>query len=484
MDSVTQISEAVQRILGEEATELAREVGFIKRERNFDGADFAQSLVFGWLQGPQETLDGMTQVMQRRHVSMSAAGLSQRFTEEAATFFEQLLSRLTQQHLQAEAAVPTEWLARFSAVYLEDSSTVSLPSELAEVWRGCGGSRGKNAAVKLCCRWEVKRGQLQGPSLMEGRRSDQRSALSLTDLPQGSLYLADLGYFSLRRLCLLCGRAGASRGKARRYFLSRYHSKSALLTRQGQALSLWQVLPKRVGERKECLALLGKRCRLPVRLLMERVPPEVAEARRERVREAAADHGRQADEYVLWLCDWTILLTNVPRRLLSLQEALVFLRLRWQIERLFRLWKEHGRIDEWRSKKPWRILCELYAKLCAMLIQQWLIVAGTWHDAERSLVKAAQVVRREAGSLMEALYEGRLEVAVRRTLDCMQSGCRLNRRKQQPSTAQLLQGAPLPTKKRPCPPQYRHRGAWQRWPAGHGWADSRYQARPAVADSP
>jgi len=37
------------------------------------------------------------------------------------------------------------------------------------------------------------------------------------------------------------------------------------------------------------------------------------------------------------------------------------------------LWKEHGQIDEWRSKKPWRILCEFYGKLAAMLIQQWLI---------------------------------------------------------------------------------------------------------------
>jgi hypothetical protein len=37
----------------------------------------------------------------------------------------------------------------------------------------------------------------------------------------------------------------------------------------------------------------------------------------------------------LSLADWTILLTNIPRRLLSLPEELVMARLRWQIERLF-----------------------------------------------------------------------------------------------------------------------------------------------------
>ena len=108
-----------------------------------------------------------------------------------------------------------------------------------------------------------------------------------------------------------------------------------------------------------------------------------------------------------------------------------------------RTWKEHGRIDEWRSKKPWRILCELYAKLCAMVIQQWLIQLGCWQDPHRSIVKAAQAVRREVGRLMVALYKGGLEEELVDILRCMQSGCRLNTRKQAPTTSQFLSGTPL-----------------------------------------
>ena len=132
------------------------------------------------------------------------------------------------------------------------------------------------------------------------------------------------------------------------------------------------------------------------------------------------------------------MVTNVPRARLSLPEALVLLRLRWQIERLFRLWKEHGHIDDWRSKKPWRILAELYGKLCAMLIQQWLIQEGCWQDPWRSLVKAAAVVRREANRIMVALYEGGLEAVLHSIVRCMHSGCQIERRKGHPSTAQLL----------------------------------------------
>ena len=93
--------------------------------------------------------------------------------------------------------------------------------------------------------------------------------------------------------------------------------------------------------------------------------------------------------------------------------------------------------------KPWRILCEVYAKLCAMLIQQWLIQLGCWQDPHRSLVKAAQVVRREAGQLMVALYRGGVAEAVTGIVRCMQSGCRLNTRKTSPNTSQFLQGTPL-----------------------------------------
>lgn len=101
---------------------------------------------------------------------------------------------------------------------------------------------------------------------------------------------------------------------------------------------------------------------------MVKVPEDVAKERQERLRRAAQKHGREPSEELLALAHWTIVLTNVTRKRADYAQILVLLRLRWQIERLFRLWKEDGKIDEWRTKKPYRILCEMYAKLCAMEI--------------------------------------------------------------------------------------------------------------------
>jgi DDE family transposase len=434
MTSIPQLVEVLQHILEEEAVRLAKETGFIERERAFNGADFAQALILGWLQRPDERVEGFAQILERREVSITASGISQRFTQEAATFMQRLLERLSQVQMQAEA-VDVALLRRFSAVVVEDSSSVLLPSELAEVWRGCGGSQGTSeATVKLFVRWDVLGGQLEGPRLVDGRHSENKSPFNDDELPAGGLYLADLGFFALWRLSGLARRRQAGK----RFFVMRLQHGTGLSTRSGHQLDLRGLLPQQEGEAREMGVLLGKQARLPVRLIMVRVSDEVAEQRRKRIREAARDHGREPSEEVLYLAGWTIVVTNVPRGRLSLPEALVLLRLRWQIERLFRLWKEHGQIDEWRTKNPWRILCEFYGKLAAMVSPQWLIHEGCWQDPWRSLVKAAQVVRREANRIMVALYEGGLEGVLRSIVRCMRSGCRIERRKSHPSTVQLL----------------------------------------------
>jgi hypothetical protein len=131
--------------------------------------------------------------------------------------------------------------------------------------------------------------------------------------------------------------------------------------------------------------------------------------------------------------------TNVPADRLVLPEALVLGRVRWQIELLFKLWKSHGGVDESRRMKPWRVLCEVYAKLLAMLMRHWMFLVSCWAYPHRSLVKAAQTVRKHALLLASALHGllG-LTTAITAIKRCLAAGCRMNRRRKQPNTYQLL----------------------------------------------
>ncbi len=125
---------------------------------------------------------------------------------------------------------------------------------------------------------------------------------------------------------------------------------------------------------------------------------------------------------------------------LRFEEALVLLRERWQMELLYKLWKQDGQIDEWQTANPWRALCELYAKLIGAVIQHWLIVLFAWQDPQRSLVKLAQVVRDTSWTLMNALACGRRLPATLRLIGRrMRSGCHMNKRKKHPNSAQLLE---------------------------------------------
>jgi hypothetical protein len=431
--SVTQVMEQYQLILEEEVHDLAWETGAVKREGKMDAATLAQTVIFGFWQDPDLSLGGLAQISGRREVYVTASAISQRFSPECAEFFLKILQRLVAVSFEGEK-VEIPLLKQFSAVLVEDSSTVTLPEELAHLWKGCGGKEAASgAAVKLFVHWNVLTGELSGPHLSSGRTNDHLSPFAVEDLPAGSLYLADLGFFAIERLCAIA----RSKGE-KRYWVTRLQPKTNVYTRHGHRIELAGVLPTQVGQVREIGVVLGAKQGVPARLLLVKVPEEVAKERQERTKLAAQKHGRVPSPEVLALAHWTIVLTNVPRTRADYRQVLVLLRLRWQIERLFRLWKEDGKIDEWRSKKPYRILSEYYAKLSAMIMQQALIQQGCWSDPYRSLVKAADALRRECNRIMVAFYEGDLEKTISSLLRTLRSGCRIEHRAAHPSTTQLL----------------------------------------------
>jgi hypothetical protein len=433
--SVTQLETMLNHVLHDRANELARETGFVKRERKLTGADFVQILTFGHLQNPQASLDQLVQVAQVREVQISSSGLHQRCTEEAATFLQAVLGEVVEQVVRVQAA-PIALFKPFKQVIVEDSSTIVLPAGLKELWPGCGGGSGQGsersqAALKLHVRWDLKHGQLIGPRLSAGRVHELQGPLSQETLPAGSLYVADRGYWSLALL------RGLIQQKVR--FCLHPKSNTVFYDRKGKRIDLLSVLPRVVGQVKVLHVLLGQRHPLPVRLLMVRVPEEVVQQRRERLAQEAADKGRPVSPLAWELAQWTLIVTNVAAKHLSVEAALVLLRARWVIELLFKLWKSHGRLDHWRSLHPWRALCELYAKLIAVVVQHWLLLFGCWQDPWRSLVKASAVVRSLALDCLEVLAGTRCMIRVIDKLRrMMQSGCQVNRRAIEPCLAQLL----------------------------------------------
>jgi hypothetical protein len=438
MSIITQISQQMRRLLSDRADELGHSSGFIRRQRRgkITGSNFCQTLIFGWWENPAASLEQLCQMGLEVGLAISPQGISQRFNEAAGKLLRGLLQEIAGEAVTGCCStIPL--LRRFNGVYLEDSTVVSLPAALADQWLGCGNGSGKRlAAVKLQVRWEMQRGQLDGPHLVAGRVHDREATTAHACLPAGSLHLADLGYWKLGRL--------AKWHQQGVFWLSRPQAQTTFWDEGEQHWSLAAFVHRQAADRFDVTVQLGCQHRLPARLVGVRVPTEVAAQRRRKLHEAGRRKGQTISADRLTLCDWTLFVTNVPTDRLAFDDILVLARLRWQIELLFKLWKSHGLLDQSRSQNPWWCLCEFYAKLIALVLQHWTLLASVWLLPDRSLVKAALAIRRYVLSLVIAFHTSLLafQTALHHLLTIVTRRSRINKSVKSPRMFQLLLAVP------------------------------------------
>ena len=267
---------------------------------------------------------------------------------------------------------------------------------------------------------------------MHGRDSDYTLPVQHAPMPAGSLRLADLSFYSMDVL--------AAMDQAGIYWVSRRQSPSLLRVNGQSARPLLAVLESLDSvDHWDGAVIVGTNGQLPARLLVRRISKKIATLRRQRVHTEAKGKCRPAAKAALALADWNIAITNVPPQMLNRTEAMVLLRIRWQIELLFKLWKSHGRVDEWRTKNPTRILCEIYAKLIGLVFQQCLLVASSWAEPERSLFKAAQIVASFTAEFASAQQCAVLcEQVLSRMARMIRRLARTNKRQQTATTAQRV----------------------------------------------
>jgi hypothetical protein len=371
VNSVTHLGKAIKSVLQDHANRAGVSTGLIKRVREFTGATFAQTIVLGQMQEGQIGMNDLSIFGRQVGVNVSAQAIHKRFDSKTVSFFQELLSAALTQVVAADpVAIPL--LKRFTEVIVEDSTTFSLPDELEEIWQGCGDATdGSKAAFKVQVRWDLLTGGFKGQELTDGRVPDTKSSLRLNRRQHRSLRIADLGYFDTLQF--------QKENEAGEYWISRLKVGRSLqiFNEAGHPLDLYEVLSTYAGRTSyECKIQVSAKRRLPARLIAFPVPEEVAIQRRTSHERKAQKHSRKASKKILDLCGWTLVITNISAEELSHYEALVLLRARWQIELLFKLWKQDGQVDMSRSKNHWHLLCDFYAKLIGMIIVHWMMIVG------------------------------------------------------------------------------------------------------------
>jgi hypothetical protein len=428
--SITNLAVVLHTLFTTTAEALGRASGFIGRRRELTAADFAQTLVFGWIDQPRAPLESFA-----IRLDLSAQALHRRMGPAAHAFFAALIAEALR-HVYAARPTRLGLLRRFPAVVVEDSSIVALPADLAGRWRGHGGSdpQAGRAGLKVLVRWELLSGQLLSVRCVPAVMADPTLAATAGDLPEGALHLADQGFFDARRW-------SAYRD---RFWISRVPANIAVAVGgHWQPLSAW--LAGLTESSYDGPALLVQSQGLPCRLTARRCPAEVASRRRQKLREyTRSKKGREPSARQLALCDWLVLATNVPAERLAAKELWVLYRCRWQIELLFKRGKQQLGWTFSHGRKGDRVLTEVLAKLLGTIVVLWATLLHGGPLEGRSPTKQWRVVRRFALRLLDQLEQ---TVALEALLAQLQRELgRLRpqpRRRKQPSTRQLLQDPAL-----------------------------------------
>jgi len=387
---------------------------------------FVKVLVLGLLEKGTSTLNELVEVSSELGVDISESGLRQRFNAGGAALLQGLFER-GMKAFSAQQGIGSGLLASFKVVNIIDSTQLSLPALLSGLFRGSGGNA-SSAGAKLQVCYEYQHGTLSTVELGEACVPDQSSSLPQQCAVAGSLTLVDLGYFKQTLLVAL--------SQLHAFFLMRLNCQTNLYwqaddKQPADVLATLQVSDQPCGE---IAVYVGAQARVGVRLIYQKLPPEVVAQRRRQAHTNAQKKGQTCSaRHLAWLA-WTLYITNVPLSVWTPPQAILTYRLRWHIELLFKLWKSHAHLDLVRCHRPESFRCILYARLLGLLIFHWLVAPYRFSDgAELSLTKAFHAFQHAMPRWIDAIADGWSDFT-----RCLARHARTTSRRKRPSTRQRL----------------------------------------------
>jgi IS4 transposase len=148
-----------------------------------------------------------------------------------------------------------------------------------------------------------------------------------------------------------------------------------------------------------------------------KTPQEVADTRRRKIKKLAQKKRRGVSKETLALQEFTIYVTNVPPNIWSKEVVGTVYRIRWQIELVFKQWKQLFRINLIKGSRPERIRCLIYGRLIMILLVNAIIGFSSLYaditlGREVSFTKLTQWLKRRerlSKSLLSNDFDGLLD---------------------------------------------------------------------------
>lgn len=388
---------------------VARESGFMKRNRKLQPSHFLDSLMFNVHDNRSASLNDQSLTIQLRQGSLiRKQSLDERFNAGSVAFVKSLLEK--QLKTQVAAHLESVCFKRFRSVKIKDSTRFQLPASLQHAYPGSGGAA-SCAGMHVQFEFDLKGGTVSTIKATDAKRQDSTDAQeTVSDIEEGSLVIRDLGYFSSKVL-----REIDTRRKA--FYITRMVPGLKVYRRISGKFIALDLQRELVAMKSSCIGhqelevYLESNLKYPVRLMMERLSDEEVERRMRRARENARKKGRNLRKVYQAYAALGLFLTNVPKDWLKTEHIRTVYRLRWQIELRFKGWKGLCRVNAVKKVKLHRFETNLYARLLYILVH-WEIsqalVSEHWKKTRTllSVYKCYKTLMQCSDLLRDALFTG------------------------------------------------------------------------------
>ena len=374
---------------------IARNCSFVLRfSRHFSAGGFLLTLLKAAISGKASfnQLAMTLGVLEERALSRQA--LHKRIDRSAVSFMLSVVAEAVSQRWDPKGAGDDAadtgdsergagLLDSFARVIVGDSSQRPLPAANHEAFPAHGNGHGETSGCKFDLCFDLKTGEPVETALHLATTQDREIGPDLVDTVRtGDLILRDMGYFSVAEFARI-GEAGA-------FWLSRLPANTGITDGRGRTLEKRLRSSRgRTVEFEACVGADGHRARL----VAVRATEEVAGQRRHKRSEAAKKQGRTAPADTLLRDGWHIMVTNIPNDMLDAGKLFTLYGQRWQIEIVFRAWKQSGRADAALSRRSneFHLQCLMYASLLHLVLTMKVsgLVAACVQALEASIEKLA-----------------------------------------------------------------------------------------------
>ena len=312
--------------------------------------------MFAYQKGSALSLEDYCKEAIKEGIKIRKQSLQERFNKYAVEFMKSMVAYALSVKLRV-GEIKINF--KFGRIIIGDSTVFQLPADFAKKYRGNGGGASK-AAMKIQYCYDLLSQQIIDICIQEGINTD--SKYPLQDLQKNDLRIEDLGYFKIQRIRDI--------HNADAFFLSRLRFDINIYVLKNGLYEQFDLL-KEVKKLKKGLVTstevyIGKNEKFPVRLVLEKVPSEVANEKRRKLKTDKQDKRRILTKERLMFCDVNAFITNCDEEILPTNLIRQCYSLRWQIEIIFKAWKSIFKIDKVKQMKLERFECLHYG--CLMLI--------------------------------------------------------------------------------------------------------------------